>query len=124
MDTGNECGRQSARGSAWTQDEVRTLSELWEREVPVQAIADLLGRTHRSVSVKATRLGLKSRVNAAERNRLMKIPTAGMRKCLNCQKLFFSEGKGNRICHYCKSSTGWDSGNDYVLDQHARNLGW
>ena len=124
MDTGTGNNRHRSRGEYWTQDEVRTLSDLWVKEVPIQAIADLIGRTYRSVAVKAVRIGLKSRFSSIEDYDIIHNDPAGMRSCLNCRKLFFSEGKANRICMYCKNSALWDSGNDYCLNKDLDRHDW
>jgi len=111
-------------GDFWSQDEIRVLSDLWERQVPIQAIANQLGRSHRSVAVTAFRTGLKPRTRNGKPIRMSRDPAAGMRACLSCTQLFYSEGKGNRICGYCKNKEGWDTGNDYAFDGEFRDNGW
>ncbi len=97
------------------------MGELWERDVPIQAIADLLGRTRRSVAIKAFRVGLKSRRRNGKSIQMSEDPTARMRNCLSCNHLFYSEGRGNRICQSCKNKDDWATGNDYAFDGEFRD---
>jgi len=40
-----------------------------------------------------------------KRKKLRKTSTKNFRICLNCGKVFLSEGKFNRLCSYCRSTT-------------------
>lgn len=37
------------------------------------------------------------------------------RRCLSCERQFFSTGPGNRICGGCKQLESWTSPSDYSL---------
>ena len=109
-------------GNPWSNEEVEQLIELWTRDVPIHAIANHIGRSHRSVAVKAVRIGLKNRVSDEGQRQLIRNPDAKLRNCLCCSKLFFSAGIGNRVCKYCKSGTLWESGSDYVLNEDIYSI--
>ena len=89
------------RGSAmregqWTPEEERILMEMWMRDLSNEEISKRLGRGTSAIAVKASRLSLP------KRNRYDDRPTAGVRKCLRCERDFHSFGPGNRICGPCK----------------------
>ncbi|MCE2523323.1 MAG: hypothetical protein J4F49_08910 [Rhodobacteraceae bacterium] len=113
--TGVAIGQTSnPNGVEWTDDEIHRLIDLWKRHVPFGRIAKTMGRSKKSVSIKASRLGLTTRpywndqfsVNARKRGKA--------RSCLSCRRTFFSEGPGNRICNPCKESPHWEQGNDFA----------
>lgn len=105
---------RALNGVEWTDDEVRSLIECWKRKVPFSKIARKIGRSRKSVVIKACRLGLTTRpywndeylANARRRGQA--------RHCLSCRAMFFSEGPGNRICLQCKDREAWQSGGDFV----------
>lgn len=101
-----------ARATAWTEAEIRQLVDGWRTDVSLQDIAAELGRSKKSVAVKACRLGLTKRgyFGAAHLRRAKRTGTA--RPCLSCESLFFSEGPGNRICPKCIRSEEWSTGGD------------
>ena len=111
--------RQPARnaglnGAEWADSEVHQLVDLWKHRVPFGRIATRIGRSRRSVATKASRIGLTLRpywhdefaANARRHGRA--------RPCLCCRRLFFSEGRGNRICTQCKDNSRWETGNDFT----------
>ncbi len=104
-------------GVEWTDDEIHRLIDLWKRHIPFGRIARTMGRSRKSIAIKASRLGLTMRpywndpfaANARKRGRA--------RSCLSCRRTFFSEGPGNRICNSCKDSPQWDLGNDFACGE-------
>ena len=45
---------------------------------------------------------------------------AAMRKCLNCDREFPSDWRGNRICKKCKTYRGWGEGvGDVTAGNHT-----
>ena len=110
--------RQPARnaglnGTEWADSEVHQLVDLWRHRVPFGRIAARIGRSRHSVVIKASRIGLTLRPywhdEFAEKARRH----GRVRPCLCCRRLFFSEGRGNRICTACKESSRWETGNDF-----------
>ena len=96
----------------WTSDEIRMLVGLWKNEAPTREIADSMGRTEKSVSAKANRLGLRSRRSWGKEQFERARSTGNVRSCLSCGREFYSAGSGNRICLKCKSGPQWHSGTD------------
>ena len=80
------------KGVEWTDDEIHRLIDLWKRHVPFGRIARTMGRSRKSIAIKASRLGLTMRpywndpfaANARKRGKA--------RSCLSCRRTFFSEG--------------------------------
>lgn len=103
-----------AQAGVWTETEIRQLVDGWRKDVSLQDIAVDLGRSKKSVAVKACRLGLTKRgyFGAAHLRRAKRIGMA--RPCLSCEGLFFSEGPGNRICPKCIKSEEWSTGGDHA----------
>lgn len=105
--------KPSPRFETWKPEEIKILTTLWIEGLPIGQIAQRLKRTPSSVKVKAFRLGLQSRrklSSIAEQKRSKK---KQLRPCLRCKQLFYSLGIGNRICDACKSTTIWETGNDF-----------
>lgn len=104
--------KRHLNGKEWSHCEVETLIASWKLQVPFGKIAKELGRSRKSVVIKACRLGLTARPywndqyveNARRRGQ--------SRNCLTCGNVFFSEGLGNRICLQCKNRHSWNSGGD------------
>ena len=104
--------RRHLKGVEWSDEDVRTLIELWKGKQSFAKIARQIGRSRKAVIIKACRLGLTARpywndayvANARRRGT--------SRRCLSCRCLFFSEGPGNRICLQCKERQSWNSGSD------------
>ncbi len=101
-------------GIEWTDHEVRSLINGWKQKKSFENIGREIGRSAKSVVVKACRLGLTERAywnneyieNARRRGKA--------RHCINCRSIFFSEGPGNRVCLQCKNKHSWQSGNDFA----------
>ena len=101
-------------GNEWTDDEVRTLIEQWKKKVSFGRIAKQIGRTRKSVTVKACRIGLTERPYLNDAYFINARKNGCARNCLSCQRVFFSEGPGNRICLQCKEREAWQSGGDFA----------
>lgn len=110
------------------QDQDDLLRELWQRNLPPQAIAEQLNRSVAAVMTRAVRLGLPrraapgrkpgsrlpdaSRKTSTSRRRAAPpaaeeetvIPAPAERICLMCLTRFASVGRHNRICPRCKES--------------------
>ena len=105
------------KGAEWTDEEVHRLVDLWKRHMPFGRIARTMGRSKKSVVIKASRLGITTRLywndqyakNARRRGRA--------RPCMSCRRLFFSEGIGNRVCDDCKDGPLWSTGNDFAFGE-------
>ncbi len=83
--------------------------------MPFGRIARSMGRSRKSIVVKASRLGLTVRPYLADEFVTNARKRGRARSCLNCQRTFFSEGPGNRICIPCKQSAHWSTGNDFAF---------
>ena len=44
------------------------------------------------------------------------------RECLNCHKMFLSQGKGNRICNPCKKKTANGTGQSVAVTLTGRRI--
>ncbi|WP_038965588.1 hypothetical protein [Bradyrhizobium diazoefficiens] len=75
----------------WTPADRQHLADLYMKDPRpgVQEMAVKLGRAPRAIQTEASRLGLNS-------------PGAQPRKCMPCQRMFFSAWIGNRICARCE----------------------
>ena len=104
--------RRLLNGLEWSDSEVRLLVSLWKKETPIRRIAKLMGRTIRSTSVKASRMGLTARDYWDEDHYDKARKTGSTRRCLSCRRVFFSENSGNRVCGKCKNGDIWKSGGD------------
>ena len=100
----------------WDDADVQNLIRLWRDGNSNAQIAKQLGRQENAVAIKASRLRLPPKSVAAERltEGNAKNGNAKLRPCLTCQKTFYSEGFGHRICDSCKSTSAWSSG-DYAV---------
>ena len=105
-------GHAAGEASNWSEAEILALTGYFEAAMPMIRIAAHLGRSKRSVAVKACRLGLTRRCRKSVQSDPA-TPRCTIRRCLNCEDLFYSEGKGNRICMRCKNSDDWQSGGDW-----------
>lgn len=94
------------RSGAWSEDDIETLIEMWNKRYSNQDIADALGRGANAIAIKASRVSLPPRSETAN------TASAKIRKCLRCRTSFHSHGAGNRICDTCKGSQDWQSGTD------------
>ncbi|MDE0305467.1 MAG: hypothetical protein OXI87_11405 [Albidovulum sp.] len=99
-------------GIAWTNEEIRILVEEWKRGIGFKKIGKLIGRSRKSVAVKASRIGLTTGLDSDEVRNGNAGKNGKLRNCLSCSALFYSTGFGNRLCNKCKNSSAWDSGGD------------
>ena len=106
------------KGERWSRAEVELLAELWRKDLPAKEIAAKTGRTERSVVIKASRLGLAMRRFRNAHGAQQYPGKAQLRNCLRCERQFFSEGIGHRICSKCKSDFNWRSGGDRATAPH------
>lgn len=106
-------GEQDIIKVQWTDEEVETLIEAWKKRVSFKKIAQQIGRTRKSVIIKACRLGLTSRPNWNDQHKAKARRNGRPRHCMSCGNMFFSEGIGNRICLQCKERQIWSDGGDY-----------
>lgn len=91
----------------WTENEVRELIRLWPTH-SITDISSIMRRGMNAVSIKASRLGLPSKVQLRMGRQSESInPKARVRPCLSCQTPFFSQGAHNRVCDKCKDSAAW-----------------
>ncbi len=104
--------KRSLNGIEWTEDEVLTLIDSWKRKESFSKIAQKIGRSRKSVTIKACRLGLTARPYWNDQYVANARRCGSSRRCLNCNGIFFSEGPGNRICEQCKNRHSWKSGGD------------
>ena len=104
--------KKASNGSFWSEKEIDVLVENWKQGMRMAEIAALLGRSKKSVVVKASRLGLTRRSYLNE-NHIERAKRNGKtRSCLLCQARFYSEGPGNRVCAKCKQGEYWETGGD------------
>ena len=89
---------------SWTDDDNRTLMQMWIEGRADSEIAERLKRSESAIRVKASRLNLPPRSEQRDRFK------AKARTCLVCGTSFYSEGPGNRVCDQCKASDDWQSG--------------
>ena len=115
--------RHVSRGP-WTKAEDAAAVALAAMQRPLPAIASAVGRT---LDATAERLSEILGETALEALALPELPKRAPeavkseptsvrkaeRKCLRCSKHFRSDGPGNRICRYCKSSDEWKAGAGY-----------
>lgn len=102
----------------WTDAEINLLIELWPQNLSNLEISHRIGRRENAVAIKASRLKLPPKAIASVQfgvGKTTRNPKARVRPCLCCQRQFFSEGSGNRICDTCKSSRSWSDGYDYAV---------
>jgi len=107
----------------WTDAEINLLIELWPQNLSNLEIAGRIGRRENAVAIKASRLKLPPKAVASIAfgvGKTSRNPKARVRPCLCCQRQFFSEGAGNRICDTCKSSRSWSDGYDYVVQMGGK----
>ncbi len=100
--------------SGWTDDELRTLVKEWKDGIGFKKIGCMLGRSRKSVSVKASRIGLTARMDTGEFLTERHRRHGKLRNCLSCASMFYSTDFGNRMCQKCKSSSSWSCGSDYI----------
>lgn len=81
----------------WTAERRIELGSMWMAGRPRGEIARHFGSTVLAVQSKAWRLGLP------DLKEVRKGATGIMRPCMCCEQVFFSEGKHNRLCEFCKS---------------------
>ena len=93
-------------GSGLTVEELSTLVDAFRRGEPIIDIAERLNRAESTVRSHLKRLGLRRR--RAPRRRMK-------RTCLQCHRLFWSEGAHNRRCGDCKQTDN----EDQILGQPA-----
>ncbi|MBW3243569.1 hypothetical protein KUV57_12925 [Epibacterium sp. DP7N7-1] len=100
----------------WDDVDVQILIRLWKDGHSNAEIATTLGRQENAVAIKASRLRLPPKAVASQKlnPENAKNSKARLRPCLCCQKTFFSEGPGHRVCDGCKSTSAWSSG-DYAI---------
>ena len=110
--------KRASNGSLWSETEIDVLVEHWQQGRKMGEIAALLGRSKKSVVVKASRLGLTRRSYLNE-NHIQRAKRNGKtRSCLLCRARFYSEGPGNRICAKCKQGEYWETGGDSFCSTH------
>ncbi len=110
--------KRASNGSLWSETEIDVLVEHWQQGLKMGEIAALLGRSKKSVVVKASRLGLTRRSYLNE-NHIQRAKRNGRtRSCLLCRARFYSEGPGNRICAKCKQGEYWETGGDSFCSSH------
>ena len=96
----NQAGRRDGRAvSGLTEEELETLLDAFRRGAPIIDIAERLNRAESTVRSYLKKLGLK-------RPRVSRRRTK--RRCLQCHRLFWSEGPHNRRCGPCKQTDNED----------------
>lgn len=116
-DTGQAQSKAAVQKTGpWDDADVQTLIRLWKEGHSNAEIAASVGRRENAVAIKASRLRLPPKAIAGQAldPQNAKKSKARLRPCLCCQKTFFSEGAGHRICDSCKSTSAWSSG-DYAV---------
>ena len=104
--------KRALNGSLWSENEIDALVGYWKQGLMMAEVAALLGRSKKSVTVKASRLGLTRRSYLND-NHIQRAKSNGKtRSCLLCQARFYSEGPGNRVCAKCKQCEYWETGGD------------
>jgi len=100
------------RPKSWSDEEIRTLAAMWATSTNAE-IAQKLNRPANAVAIKASRIGLPRKDEAA---RMLKSAKKGVkvRNCLTCRTPFYSEGAHNRICDPCKDSNS-EYDTDYIV---------
>ena len=102
------------RHSGWTEDELRTLVKESKDGIGFKKIVYMLGGSRKSVSVKASRIGLTARMDTGEFPTERHRRHGKLRNCLSCASMFYSTDFGNRMCQKCKNSCSWSCGGDYI----------
>ncbi|MCY3878598.1 MAG: hypothetical protein OXF74_05385 [Rhodobacteraceae bacterium] len=105
-------------GIEWTDEEVRSLITQWKQDRSFAKIARSIGRSRKSVTIKACRLGLTTRPYWNDQYLAKAKRSGSARHCMSCRHMFFSEGSGNRICPQCKNRKIWRSGGDFAAPGH------
>lgn len=116
-DSGQASNMEMVRKTGpWEHADVQLLIRLWREGNTNAEIAKTLGRQENAVAIKASRLRLPPKAVAGQKldPKNAKNGKALLRPCLCCQRTFFSEGPGHRICDGCKSTSAWSSG-DYAV---------
>lgn|GEM_PF-1721176 len=113
--TSSKLNNYKSRFENWNKNEVKLLTDLWLYGMPSGFIAKKLNRSPNAIKIKAMRLGLESRKSQVKITRQRLNPNGKLRPCLSCKNLFYSEGRGNRICDSCKSTSRWKSGSDLSM---------
>lgn len=110
--------KRASNGSFWSETEIDILVERWKQGMRMGEIAALLGRSKKSVVVKASRLGLTRRSYLNETHIQRAKRDGKTRSCLSCRARFYSEGPGNRVCAKCKQGEYWETGGDSFFSGH------
>lgn len=104
--------KRHLKGLEWSDHEVETLIAAWKSRISFKKIARKIGRSRKSVVIKACRLGLTARPYWNDQYVENARRIGRSRRCLSCRNIFFSENSGNRICLQCKDRQAWQAGND------------
>ena len=102
-------------GVVWTGDEIRILVREWKQGIGFKKIGKMIGRSRKSVAVKASRIGLTVRSGPNDSESVNSRKDGKIRNCLSCAAMFYSTGNGNRMCIKCKNSQSWQSGSDCAV---------
>ncbi len=107
-------------GPNWQEQDAQ-LRDLWMKKKAPQEISAILGRSTAAIMTRAARLGLPRRLAPGRkpgskgspnaRKRVDGAQAAGLptRICLMCLRSFPSQGRHNRICSSCKTSTEYSA---------------
>jgi hypothetical protein len=92
--------------AAWTDDEVEHLSAMyWSDPRPTKEFkAAELGRTPSSIQTALAKFSISCAQQVTSK-------AGKIRPCITCERAFFSEGNGNRMCRRCvsgKNEREWD----------------
>ena len=110
--------KRALNGSLWSETEIDALVGYWKQGLRMSEVAALLGRSKKSVTLKASRLGF-SRRSFLNRNHVQRAKNKGKtRSCLLCEARYYSEGPGNRVCAKCKQGEYWETGGDSICSLH------
>ena len=110
--------KRTLNGNLWSESEIYALVRYWKQGLRMGEVAALLGRSKKSVTVKASRLGL-TRCGYLNGNHVQRAKKNGKtRSCLLCEARFYSEGPGNRVCAKCKQCEYWETGGDSFCSLH------
>lgn len=82
-------------GTAWTAEQTAKLAGLFftDPKPSIGEMAATMGRTPYAVWTQIARLAMST-------------PGAKLRKCLPCDRPFYSSHIGNRMCQHCLESQG------------------
>lgn len=115
----------SAKKEIWDERRRADLADLWARGLTAFEISGILTTpeipiTEKAVQVQASRMKLAKRFGSDED--ISPNVEHAMRRCLRCTKLFRSQGKHNRICDPCRTSSDFtDSSPIFLISSPSRS---